>query len=388
MTRVGPTGGSGPSALTGEAGVGYEGRVITPRRPTRRAPAGPVGLAAAAILALALALAGCSSGTSAGTATSTSTVARTAAAATGPASRLNDWSRIPRIAARVAPSIVTIQTADGLGSGVIWSADGKIVTDAHVVGTSKTVTVAFADGRSTSGTVLATDPVTDLAVLEVSRTHLPAATFERPLPALGDLAVAIGSPLGFTNSVTAGVVSGVGREIPGSAAETQSLVDLLQTDAAISPGNSGGALVDGAGRVIGLVEAYIPPSEGAVALGFAIPSHTVVVTVEQLLASGRASHSYLGITTATITPDLQQELGLTQATGALVQTVARNGPAAAAGIQPGDIVTAAGGRPVTSPEDLIAVLRDHQAGDTIPVTVVRDGAKQTVDVKLAERPRQ
>ena len=140
------------------------------------------------------------------------------------------------------PSVVTIELADGsLGSGVVWSAGGLIVTDAHVVGTSTTAQVDFADGKQVKGTVKATDQIADLAVVQADRTGLTPAKFVTTLPQLGDLAVVIGSPLGFTNSVTAGVISGEGREIPGSATQTQSLVDLIQTDAAVSPGNSGGA---------------------------------------------------------------------------------------------------------------------------------------------------
>jgi serine protease DegQ len=347
------------------------------------------GAAAALVwIALVVGLAGCSnnkSSSASSTSTTSTGVSTTIAGVTG---QLNDWGNIPAVSRRVAPSIVTIQTAEGLGSGVIYSADGVIATDAHVVGTSKSVTVTFADGKSASGTVLATDDVTDIAAVRVSRSSLPAAKFEEPLPSLGDLAIAIGSPLGFTNSVTAGVVSGLGRSIPGSASQTQSLVDLIQTDAAISPGNSGGALVDGRGRVIGLAEAYIPPSQGAVSLGFAIPSHTVVDTMKQLLATGSASHAYMGITPVAITADLQQQLGLSESQGALVQDVGAGSPADKAGLQSGDVITEVDGKAVASPEDLIVAIRDHKPGDTMKVTYVRDGKSQTVEVKLAARPTQ
>jgi serine protease DegQ len=342
----------------------------------------------AAAVVLGLAVAGCagsSSGAAKSTTSSTTTAPVTTTAGSG-TGVLNDWSTIPRTTSRVAPSIVTIETPDGLGSGVIWSSAGEIATDSHVVGTATTVTVKFADGKQAEGKVVATDPVTDIAAVKVSRTGLPAATFREPLPALGDLAIAMGSPLGFTNSVTAGVVSGLGRSIPGSASQTQSLVDLIQTDAAISPGNSGGALVDGRGRVIGLAEAYIPPSEGAVSLGFAIPSHTVVDTMKQLLSKGTVSHAYLGVATTAVTADIQQQLGLNVASGAIVQTVGSGSPAAKAGLQEGDVIVAADGTTVTSPEDLIAVIRDHQAGEIITLTYVRDGRKETTKVTLSERP--
>jgi len=299
----------------------------------------------------------------------------------------NDWSNIPAVAQKVAPSIVTVQTPTGLGSGVVFSADGVIATDAHVVGSEKAVKVSFADGKEVDGSVVATDPVTDVAAVKASRTGLPVAKFDESLPAPGDLAIAIGSPLGFTNSVTSGVISALGRSIPGAAAEAPSLVDLIQTDAAISPGNSGGAIVDGDGKVVGLAEAYIPPSEGAVSLGFAIPSHTVVDVMNQLLQTGTVSHPYLGVSAVPITPDLQQQLGLQQSSGALVQEVGGGTPAAQAGIQPGDVIVAIDGKPVHSPEDLIAVLRGHNPGDTVQVTLVRNGAQQNVSATLTERPK-
>ncbi|HET6812552.1 MAG TPA: trypsin-like peptidase domain-containing protein, partial [Actinomycetota bacterium] len=191
---------------------------------------------------------------------------------------------IPAVVRKVEPSVVTIFVGNGLGSGVVWARDGTVVTNHHVIesaGTGGRVQVAFADGRRVAGRVRASDPITDLAVVKADRTDVPPAAFQRSLPVVGELAVAIGSPLGLESTVTAGIISGLHREIPG--ADQQSLVDLLQTDAAISPGNSGGALVNGRGEIVGINEAYLPPSTGAVSLGFAIPSTTVVDVVRQLL---------------------------------------------------------------------------------------------------------
>jgi S1-C subfamily serine protease len=340
-----------------------------------------------------VALAACSSSsknaspsTTPTTTSGTTATANQGTAAPSGASARNEWSNIPAVARQVEPSIVTIQTSDGLGSGVIWSSDGVIATVAHVVGTNTSVQVVFADGRRVSGTVIATDSVTDVAAVRADRKQLPAATFDLPLPALGDLAIALGSPLGFTNSVTAGVVSGLGRSIPGSASETQSLVDLIQTDAAISPGNSGGALVNGLGHVMGLSEAYIPPSEGAVSLGFAIPSHNVSSVMKQLLANGKAVHAYLGLGTVAITSELQQQLGLSESKGALVQQVSASSPGAKAGLESGDVVVSIGNVPVASPEDLIAALRDLRPGETVKVTYVRDGATHTTNATVTDRP--
>jgi serine protease DegQ len=147
---------------------------------------------------------------------------------------------IPSIVRKLEPSIVTVYVGQGLGSGIVYKADGVIVTNQHVVGDAKQVAIGFADGQRVPGQVLATDPVTDLAVVRVSRTGLPAARFETALPAVGELAIALGSPLGFANTATAGIISGLGRAIPAEGAQGQPLVDLIQTDAAISPGNSGG----------------------------------------------------------------------------------------------------------------------------------------------------
>lgn len=312
----------------------------------------------------------------------------TTSSTTSPAA-LNSFAAVPRVAQKLQPSVVTIELTDGsLGSGVVWAANGLIVTDADVVGTSKTVQVDFADGKQVKGTVKATDQVADLAVVQADRTGLTPAKFVTTLPHLGDLAVVIGSPLGFTNSVTAGVISGENREIPGSATQTQSLVDLIQTDAAVSPGNSGGALANGAAGVTGIVEAYIPPTQGAVSLGFAIPSSTVVDVVNQLVTTGKATHAYLGVASTAITPEIQQQLGLSTSKGVALQQVAANSPAACAGLQTGDVIVDIDGQPITSPEDLLAVLRKHQPADQITVTYIRNGEKKTANVTLADRPSQ
>jgi serine protease DegQ len=293
---------------------------------------------------------------------------------------------IPDLVRRVEPSVVTIFTKGGLGSGVVWSADGVIVTNHHVIAGNDQVEVAFADGRRVGGRVRASDPLTDLAVVEADREGLPAATFQKALPRVGDLAIAIGSPLGFENTVTSGIISGLHREIPGSARDGQALVDLIQTDAAISPGNSGGALVNARGEVIGINDAYIPPSAGAVALGFAIPGATVVDVVTQLLETGRARHAFIGIQPAQVTAEIARQLGLDQTDGVLVLETVSGGPAARAGIRPGDVIRAVDGKQTASVEDFFAALRARKPGDTVPVTLIRDGRQQDVNVTLAERP--
>ncbi|WP_347060600.1 trypsin-like peptidase domain-containing protein [Blastococcus sp. HT6-30] len=294
---------------------------------------------------------------------------------------------VPEVAARLQPSVVTILTAGGSGSGVVYDADGLIVTNEHVVRGATAVEVAFADGQRVAGTVLATDVVTDLALVEADRTGLPEARFQPGLPRIGELAIVIGSPLGFESTVTAGIISGLHREIPGSARQSQALVDLIQTDAAISPGNSGGAVVDRDGDVVGISEAYIPPQAGAVSLGFAIPSATVIDVVEQLLEDGQAAHAFLGVEPAPITAQIAEHLGLPSSEGVIVAAVVPGGPAMAAGIRPGDVILAVDDEPTTSPEELLAVLRAREPGDTITMTVrSTDGEEREVDVVLDARP--
>jgi serine protease DegQ len=294
---------------------------------------------------------------------------------------------IPGIVRKVEPSVVTIQHDQGTGSGVVWSRDGVVVTNAHVVGEAREVQVAFFDGQRADGRVRATDPDTDLAVVEVERDDLQPATFQKTLPAVGELAVAMGSPLGFQNTITAGIISGLHREIPGSAEQgIRSLVDLIQTDAAISPGNSGGALVNARGEVVGVNVAYIPPEQGAVAIGFAIPGATAVDVVGQLLRDGRATHSYLGIQPDQVTREVATQLGLDQASGVVVLAAIDGGPAAKAGLRPGDVIVAIDDARIETVEDLFSELRQRKPGSRVRLTIMRDGRQQEATVTLADRP--
>jgi S1-C subfamily serine protease len=345
--------------------------------PGRRA----VGVVAL-VLALLATVAGCTGGKGGGG--DAAPAAQTAGNSSGQPP--DPFQRIPDVVRKMQTSVVTIFTGKGLGSGVVWSSDGVIVTNDHVVSGTKQVEVAFADGRRVGGTVGATDPVTDLAIVRAQRTGLPAATFQRALPRVGDLAIAMGSPLGFENTVTAGIISGLHRQIPGSGQETQSLVDLIQTDAPISPGNSGGALVNANGQVTGISEAFIPPSQGAVSIGFAIPAGTVVDVVGQLLKTGQASHAFIGIQPGDLTPEIASELGVSATSGVVVLSVVANGPADKAGIQPGDVITAVDGQAVSDVEDFLATLRSDHPGQTVTVSFLRGKAKMDAKVVLANRP--
>ena len=332
-------------------------------------------------------LAGCagSSGTSAqvganGQLSAAPQVTQTQAQTTPQSSSLqvtgDPYQVIPNIVEKVQPSIVSVlvQTGQGgaQGSGVVWDGSkGIIVTNNHVVEGAQNVQIALSNGDKLDGQVLATDPTVDLAVVKVDDTSLPSATFAKELPRVGELAVAMGNPLGFENSVTAGIVSALHRSLDQST-----YIDLIQTDAPISPGNSGGALVNGNGEVIGINSAGIPSTQNANSIGFAIPSTTVISTVTQLLQDGTPHHAFLGI--ATSDGD----------NGVVVQSVTAGSGAATAGLQQGDIITAVDGQPVEQTADLVGALRSKAPGDTIVITVDRGGQQVELTATLGERQQQ
>lgn len=286
---------------------------------------------------------------------------------------------IPQLVKRVSPSVVAITlTSGGEGSGVVWDEQGHIVTNNHVVDGVASVRIQTAAGKRVEGRVLATDPRTDLAVVKAENADLPPATFAEGLPNVGSLALAIGSPLGFENTVTAGIVSGLDRSLPTGGSEP-SLVGLLQTDAPISPGNSGGALVGSSGQVIGVNVAYLPPQQtGAVSIGFAIPAPTVRTVVEQLIAKGRVDHPYLGVQLAPAVIGGEPTV--------IVAAVEPGSAAAAAGMLPRDIVKRLDDRDVTMIEDVYDALRGHKPGDRISVTIERGNAERTLTVTLGRLP--
>ena len=297
------------------------------------------------------------------------------------------FGRIPDIVDEVDPAVVAVIVEDGEGSGVIWDDAGVIVTNNHVVAASREVEVVFATGERAAAEVQATDAFTDLAVLRVERNGLPAAEFADDLPEVGELAVAIGNPLGFENTVTAGIVSGVHRSIP-SGGQTPALVDLLQTDAPISPGNSGGALVDADGQVIGINVAFIPPEARAVSIGFAIPSPTVIDVVGQLLETGQVEHAFLGVEPAELTPQVAERFDIDTDEGVLVFSVVEGSPAAQGGLRAGDVIIAVDGEPLRAVEDLLAALRERSPGDRIELDILRRGGQRSLTVTLADRPEE
>ncbi len=338
--------------------------------------------------------------TAAGTTGATTVAASTSTlppASEGEPSPAQDVARI------LGPSVVNIkvsgmsngpfgdqQQVGGEGSGVIYSADGMIITNNHVVsddsgGAMANIEVTLPTGEILPATVVGRDSLTDLAVIKVQPTgKLPVAKFVAGAPEVGEYAVAIGSPLGYENSVTLGIVSGLGRSIEGVGI---AYTNLIQTDAPISPGNSGGALANAKGEVIGINVAYLPPgSTGAVNIGFAIPSTTATSVADQIIATGKASHAYMGVGTQPLTPDLQQQYGLSRSSGLLIAEVAPNSPAAAAGLQQGDIIVKVNGEEITDSAGLAALIRDMRPGDKVELVIDRNGTEQTVTVTLAERP--
>ena len=242
-----------------------------------------------ALPAVAIGVAACGASSSSNGSTAAST---TPASTPLVSTNANVYELIPDLVEKVTPSIVSVVTDTGQGSGVVYDGDqGIVVTNNHVVEGTSQVELVLANGDRIPAQVRATDPATDLAILETDQQGLPEATFAEDLPRVGELAIAVGNPLGFENTVTSGIVSALHRSL-----DQGTYVDLIQTDAPISPGNSGGALINAVGQVIGINSAGIPATENANSLGFAIPSPTVLRVVQQLLETGTAEQPFLGVT--------------------------------------------------------------------------------------------
>ena len=306
---------------------------------------------------------------------------------------VSEQSATVSVAERISPAIVTLEVtgADGesVGSGVIYSADGWIVTNRHVVEGATTMTVHLEDGRDFPGRVYGIDTLTDLAIVKVEATGLTAATLGRSSAIqVGQTAIAIGSPLGvYTNSVTAGIISAIGREI---TTESGRLDGLLQTDAAINPGNSGGALVDSSGAVIGINTAI--STEGA-GIGFAIPIDIARPIMEQALAGIELSRPWIGIRYVALNRRTSAENNLTLFQGAWISGGAESGivpgsPAEAAGLADGDIVTKVQGMLIDELHPLQDLLVQYSPGTVIVLDVLRAGATVQISVTLGIRPNQ
>jgi serine protease Do len=266
----------------------------------------------------------------------------------------------------------------GQGSGFIVSGDGIVLTNAHVVQGASEVTVKLTDRREFRAKVLGTDPATDVAVLRIDAKGLPEVKLGDPSHArVGDWVVAIGSPFGFENSVTAGIVSAKGRSLPGDA-----YVPFIQTDVAVNPGNSGGPLFSLDGEVIGINSQIYSRSGGYQGLSFAIPIDVVLRVKDQIVATGHASHARLGVNVQTMNQALAESFGLERAAGALVSAVAPGSAADKAGLQPGDVVLRFNGRAVGDSGALAAMVGESRPGDAVRLEVWRRGAKRELAAEL------
>jgi serine protease Do len=286
------------------------------------------------------------------------------------------------VARAASPAVVSVvRPAEGSGSGIIIRPDGVIITNAHVVGNAHQVQVGLADGRMLEGRVLGGDPSLDVAVVRVKAENLPVAVLgDADRLVVGQAAIAIGNPLGLERTVTAGVVSAVNRNPSGLG-----LDGLIQTDAAISPGNSGGPLLDSHGHVIGINTAVIR-APGAEGLGFAIPINLATDVATQVLKTGRVHRAYLGVSLRDVDPQLARQFGLPVQEGVMVAAVGRDTPAGRAGIRPGEIITRIDGQEVTQGGDLRRALRAHKTGDRVRLRLVGPSGTRDVDVRLAEAP--
>jgi serine protease Do len=270
----------------------------------------------------------------------------------------------------------------GQGSGFIVSADGQILTNAHVVRDASTVTVKLADRREFEAKVLGVDPATDVAVLKIDATGLPVVQFgDAKKLAVGDYVLAIGSPFGFEQSATSGIVSAKRRSLPGDA-----YVPFIQTDVAVNPGNSGGPLFDAHGRVVGINSQIYSRTGGYQGLSFAIPIDVAIRVRDQIVATGTARHARLGVTVQELNQDLAASFGLDSPNGALVSSVAPGSAAEKAGLRPGDVVLSLNGEPVERTGDLAAMIGPSEPGASVELEVMREGKRQTVTAVIAETP--
>jgi serine protease Do len=275
-----------------------------------------------------------------------------------------------------------IPRQEGVGSGVIATKDGYILTNNHVVDGADEVKVALQDGREFTAKIIGRDPKSDVAVIKIDATDLPAIPMaDSDKVEVGDVVLAIGNPFGIGQTVTTGIVSAKGRGNMGLDYE-----DFIQTDAAINPGNSGGALVDADGRLIGINTAILSHSGGNQGIGFAIPVNLARDEMQSLIKDGHVTRGYLGVMIQDLTPALAKEFKLKDATGALIGDVTPKGPADKAGLKSGDLLVEFNGKKVTDSRHLKLEVARTQPGETVPVKILRDGAAKTLEVTVKTLP--
>jgi serine protease DegQ len=270
-----------------------------------------------------------------------------------------------------------------LGSGVIVSAQGYILTNNHVVEGADQVEVAFTDGRQMAARVVGTDPETDLAVLKIEATDLPAITLGATEDVhVGDVVLAIGNPFGVGQTVTMGIVSALGRHDLG----INTFENFIQTDAAINPGNSGGALVDTRGNLVGVNSAIYTRTGSSIGIGFAIPVSTARQVMEQLIQDGRVTRGWLGVGMREVTPDIAESFGMKTPRGVLISAIYQEGPAARAGVKPGDIVLSIGGRAVNDEKALLNQVAGMKPESITTLGIYRDRREVNLKVTIGKRP--
>ena len=271
-----------------------------------------------------------------------------------------------------------------LGSGVIISPDGYILTNNHVIESADEIEVAFADGRKIRGKLVGTDPETDLAVVKVELKSLPSITLAKlDNTKVGDVVLAIGNPFGVGQTVTMGIVSALGRNHLG----INTFENFIQTDAAINPGNSGGALVDTDGHLLGINTAIYSRTGGSLGIGFAIPVTTVKTVMEAIIRNGQVVRGWIGVEPQDITPELAESFGLQKSSGTIIAGVLKGGPADKAGMKPGDILLAVADKPVSDTVSMLNLVAQLTPGDKVPLTVLRKAQETRLNVVVGKRPR-
>jgi serine protease Do len=283
-------------------------------------------------------------------------------------------------------SIPRERKEQALGSGVIVSKDGFILTNNHVVDGAEQIKVALGDNTTTyDAKLVGTDPQTDIALIKVDAKNLPAITLtDSDQVQVGDVALAIGNPFGIGQTVTMGIVSAKGRGGMGIV----DYEDFIQTDASINPGNSGGALVDAKGRLIGINQSIITRSGGNQGVGFSVPSNLARYVMERLASDGKVTRGYLGVLIQPVTEDLAREFKLADTSGALVGEVTKDSPAAAAGLLEGDVITEFHGKKIASSQQLRLMASQTAPGTRVKVKIMRDGAAKELEVKLGALPTE
>lgn len=276
------------------------------------------------------------------------------------------------------------QRASSLGSGVIISAEGYIVTNNHVVESADEIEVALSDGRTTSAQVIGSDPESDLAVIRVTMPKLPVAVLgNSEALKVGDVVLAIGNPFGVGQTVTMGIVSALAR----AQTEVNPFESFIQTDAAINPGNSGGALIDASGNLIGINTAIYSKTGASHGIGFAIPVNAVKLVMEQIIRNGAVTRGWLGVEMQNVTPDIAASFNLPVKKGVIVAGVVRNGPAHRAGMLPGDVLIEIADKPVSDSVAVINQIAAIEPGKQTSMVVVRRGQPQVLQVVVGKRPR-